>query len=231
MKIAIAGVLMAAVGALTALGLAAGRPTTGVTPLRGTAADQPEENDVQTAENAPEGQKIATFGSGCFWCTEAVFELMDGVSDVVSGFEGGRVPNPSYEAVCTGATGHAEVVQVTYEPAVVSYPQLLEAFWGSHDPTTLNRQGNDSGTQYRSVIYYHDEDQRAAAEELKTKLDSSGAFNRPIVTAIEPADTFYPAESYHQDYYRKNPSAGYCQVVIVPKIQKFRKVFAEALKP
>lgn len=172
----------------------------------------------------------ATFGSGCFWCTEAVLDQLKGVKGVESGYSGGNVPNPTYEQVCGGLTGHAEVVQVTYDPAVITYPDLLEAFWQSHDPTTLNRQGNDVGTQYRSVIFYHDEAQRREAEHYKQKLDESGAFRAPIVTEIVPFKAFYPAEKYHQDYFNLNPDQPYCAAIIRPKVEKFRKVFREKLK-
>jgi peptide-methionine (S)-S-oxide reductase len=171
-----------------------------------------------------------TFGSGCFWCTEAFFSELKGVKSAVSGYSGGRVPTPTYEQVSTGATGHAEVVQVTYDPATVSFPELLEVFWQTHDPTTLNRQGADTGTQYRSAIFYHTEEQRKAAEHFKQKLDDSGAFKAPIVTEITKFEKFYPAEKYHQEYYAENPRAGYCQMVIQPKMEKFRKVFAKKLK-
>lgn len=173
----------------------------------------------------------ATFGSGCFWCSEAVFDELKGVQSVVSGYSGGNVANPTYEQVCTGLTGHAEVIDVTFDPAVISYPQLLEVFWKTHDPTTLNRQGNDTGTQYRSVIFYHNDEQRKLAEHFKAELDKSGAYNGPIVTEIAPFTKFYPAEKYHQDYYALNPGQGYCAVVIRPKVDKFRKAFAGLVDP
>jgi peptide-methionine (S)-S-oxide reductase len=174
--------------------------------------------------------KQATFGGGCFWCVEAVYQQVKGVEKLVSGYAGGHVPNPTYRQVCGGATGHAEVVQITYDPAVISFAELLEVFWKTHDPTTLNRQGNDVGTQYRSVVFAHDEAQLREAMELKAKLNASGAFNRPIVTQVEPLQTFYPAEEYHQNYYRRNPREGYCQYVIVPKLEKFRQVFPDKRK-
>jgi peptide-methionine (S)-S-oxide reductase len=174
--------------------------------------------------------KTATFGSGCFWCTEAVFERVKGVESVVSGYAGGTVENPTYEQVCSGNTGHAESIQVTYNPEIISYPELLEIFWRTHDPTTLNRQGNDVGTQYRSVIFYHDEEQKKLAEEYKKKLDESGAWDKPIVTEIVPFTNFYKAEKYHQDYYENNPNQGYCSFVIAPKVEKFEKVFKDKLK-
>lgn len=161
---------------------------------------------------------IATFGAGCFWCVEAVFENLDGVHAVESGYMGGEVDDPSYREVCSGTTGHAEVTQIHFDPDVIDYGTLLDLLWRSHDPTTLNRQGADSGTQYRSAIFYHDAEQRAAAEASKTAAQKH--FDRPIVTEITEASTFYPAEDYHQDYYRLNPSAPYCQMVIRPKLQK-----------
>lgn len=174
---------------------------------------------------APEGSGQATFGAGCFWCTEAIFQRVKGVHSVVSGYTGGTVENPTYEQVCTGNTGHAEAVQITYDPAVVTYPELLEVFWSTHDPTTRNRQGADVGTQYRSAVFYHTEEQRRLAEEYKQKLDAEGVFARPIVTEIVPVTTFYPAETYHQDYYNQNPRNRYCAVVIRPKLEKLDKVF------
>ncbi|MDM7997834.1 MAG: peptide-methionine (S)-S-oxide reductase MsrA [Acidobacteriota bacterium] len=176
------------------------------------------------------GVNLATFGSGCFWCTEAVFERLKGVESVVSGYSGGHVDNPTYEQVCTGKTGHAESIQITYDPAKVSYAELLEVFWKTHDPTTKDRQGNDIGPQYRSVIFYHDEEQKKLAETYKQKLDSERIWDRPIVTEIVPFRKFWPAEEYHQNYYDNNPSKGYCSLVITPKIEKFRKIFKDKLK-
>jgi len=172
----------------------------------------------------------ATFGSGCFWCTEAVFERLKGVESVVSGYSGGHVDNPTYEQVCTGETGHAESIQITYAPAKISYADLLEVFWKTHDPTTKDRQGNDIGPQYRSVIFYHDEEQKKQAETNKQKLHSEHICDKPIVTEIVPFRRFWPAEEYHQNYYDKNPSKGYCSLVITPKIEKFRKIFKDKLK-
>lgn len=174
--------------------------------------------------------KKATFGSGCFWCTEAVFQDLAGVESVVSGYAGGHIKNPAYREVCEGRTGHAEVVQITYDPDVVTFETLLEVFWKTHDPTTLNRQGNDVGTQYRSVVFYHDEEQKELAQQYKEKLNASGAFSNPIVTEISPIDVFYPAEAYHQNYYKNNPEQGYCSFVIRPKMNKFKQVFSEKLK-
>ncbi|MEX2188955.1 MAG: peptide-methionine (S)-S-oxide reductase MsrA [Pirellulales bacterium] len=182
------------------------------------------------ATTVPAGKQQATFGSGCFWCTEAVFQQLAGVESVVSGYSGGRLANPTYEDICTGATGHAEVIQVTFDSAVVSYADLLEAFWRSHDPTTLNSQGRDFGTQYRSVIFYRDDEQRKAAEHYKQKIAESGAFGDPIVTEISPLENFYPAERDHQNYYNDNPRQGYCSFIIRPKLEKFRAAFADKLK-
>ena len=173
---------------------------------------------------------IATFGAGCFWCTEAIFEGARGVQSVVSGYSGGNVPNPSYEAVCSEKTGHAEVSQITYDPRVISYDELLEIFWKTHNPTTLNQQGNDTGTQYRSVVFYHDEEQKMKAEHYKNELNKSGAWDNPIVTEITAFSKFYKAEDYHQHYFERNPYQGYCSFIIAPKVEKFRKVFSEKLK-
>lgn len=191
----------------------------------------PEEFPVlDPADAGPPGPtQAATFGSGCFWCTEAVFQRVKGVKTVASGYSGGSVPNPSYYEVCTGTTGHAEVIQVTFDPAVVSYPQLLEVFWRSHDPTTLNRQGNDSGTQYRSVIFYHTERQRQLAERYRTKIDEAGVYPDPVVTQIEPYSAFYPAGPEHQDYYNRNSRTGYCRVVIGRKLDKLKAVFGDRM--
>lgn len=172
----------------------------------------------------------ATFGTGCFWCTEAIFQQLEGVEKVTSGYGGGHVANPSYKEVCTGTTGHAECIQVVYDPKKITYDELLEVFWQTHDPTTLNRQGNDVGTQYRSVIFYHNNEQKEKAEKYKAELDKSGAFNNPIVTEITAFTNFYPAENYHQDYYEQNGDQPYCSLVIRPKVEKFQKVFKSKLK-
>ncbi|QPH41487.1 peptide-methionine (S)-S-oxide reductase MsrA [Pedobacter endophyticus] len=172
----------------------------------------------------------ATFGMGCFWCTEAIFQRLKGVTSVKSGYEGGALSNPTYEEVCTGATGHAEVLEINYNPQVITYEELLEVFWKSHDPTTLNRQGADTGTQYRSVIFYHNATQKALAEKYKAELNNTNAFGKKVVTAIEQAKPFYVAENYHQDYYLKNGSEPYCRLVILPKMQKLEKVFKDKLK-
>jgi peptide-methionine (S)-S-oxide reductase len=169
--------------------------------------------------------ELVTFGSGCFWCTEAVFQQLKGVETVVSGYSGGHVENPSYEQVTTGRTGHAEVCQIQFDPEQISFEDILEVFFSTHDPTTLNRQGNDVGTQYRSAIFYHSEEQRETAERVKAELDKSGTWKNPIVTEIVPFEKFYPAEDYHQNYFRNNPNQGYCRMVIAPKLDKFEKVF------
>jgi len=176
------------------------------------------------------GIDTATFGGGCFWCMEAQFQLLKGVVKVESGFAGGHVKNPSYHEVCNGTTGHAEVTQIYYDKSVITFDQLLEAFWGAHDPTTLNRQGNDVGTQYRSIILYHNPEQQRLAEGYKKRLTESGAFSGPIVTEIAPFTVFYKAENYHQDYFKENGSEPYCQFVIAPKVEKFKKVFQSKLK-
>jgi peptide-methionine (S)-S-oxide reductase len=173
----------------------------------------------------------ATFANGCFWCTEAVFEELKGVVSATSGYTGGHVKNPTYKEVCTGETGHAECIQIIYDTTVISFDELLEVFWTTHDPTTLNRQGNDVGTQYRSGIFYHSEIQRSKAQSYKEALDKSGAWDRPIVTEITPFTIFYPAEDYHQQYFELNGNSNpYCQYVIQPKLEKFRKVFEKKLK-
>jgi peptide-methionine (S)-S-oxide reductase len=174
--------------------------------------------------------EVATFGSGCFWCSEAVFKELMGVVKVEPGYSGGSVPNPTYEAVCTDETGHAEVAQVTFDPSVISYRELLEVFFSTHDPTTRNRQGGDVGTQYRSVIFYHSEAQKVAAQQTIEELELEKAFGRPIVTEVSQLKAFYPAEDYHRDYYKRNKSQPYCQAVISPKLAKFRAHFKAKLK-
>ena len=168
-----------------------------------------------------ENTEIATLGNGCFWCTEAIFQQVPGVIKVESGYSGGDTKDPTYKEICTGTTNHAECLNITFDPAKVSFEEILKVFWETHDPTTLNRQGNDMGTQYRSIIFYHDDTQKKTAEELKAKLDRAGVFKNPIVTVIEPFTTFYKAENYHQDYFNQNKSAPYCQFVIRPKLEKF----------
>lgn len=172
----------------------------------------------------------ATLGAGCFWCVEAVFQRIEGVDSVVSGFSGGPIKNPAYREVVTGRTGHAEVVQITYDPKVISYEALLEVFFKTHDPTTLNRQGNDVGTQYRSAIFYHNEEQKKTAEEVKTALEKARIWKDPIITEVTPFDTFYSAEDYHQNYFNQNQEQPYCAYVIQPKMKKLQEVFADRLK-
>jgi peptide-methionine (S)-S-oxide reductase len=184
----------------------------------------------QVMDNQNKNLDTATFASGCFWCTEAIFERVNGVKSVISGYSGGTVPNPTYEEVCTGNTGHAECTQIIYDPSVISYDELLEIFWKMHDPTTLNKQGNDVGTQYRSAIFYHNEQQKEKAEYYKKKLTDEKIWDKPIVTEITKFTKFYPAETYHQEYYDKNPNQGYCAYVITPKVEKFEKIFKDKLK-
>jgi peptide-methionine (S)-S-oxide reductase len=172
----------------------------------------------------------ATFGTGCFWCTEAVFQQLEGVEKVTSGYSGGSVANPTYRQVCTGSTGHAECLNIVYDTTKITFDELLEVFWQVHDPTTLNRQGADAGTQYRSVVFYHNDMQKAKTEKYKAELDKSGAWDNPVVTTLEKFNVFYPAEDYHQNYYINNPEQGYCQFVIRPKVEKFEKVFKNKLK-
>lgn len=174
--------------------------------------------------------EITTLGGGCFWCVEAVYQNVKGVQQVVSGYAGGTVEHPTYQQICTGNTGHAEVTQITFDPQTISFADLLYIFWRTHDPTTLNRQGADVGPQYRSVIFYHDEEQKTIAENSKRETDASGLWPAPIVTQIVPLTDFYKAETYHQNYYRQNPNQPYCRVVIDPKIRKFKKEFRERLK-
>jgi peptide-methionine (S)-S-oxide reductase len=178
----------------------------------------------------PAKLETATFGAGCFWCVEAVFQRLEGVHQVVSGYSGGHVENPTYKEVCGKNTGHAEVCQIAYDPSKISFEELLEVFWKTHDPTTPNQQGNDVGPQYRSAIFYHDERQKALAEKYKKELDASGAFDAPIVTEIAPFKNFYKAEDYHQNYFNENPTQGYCAFIIKPKVEKFEKVFKNKLK-
>ncbi len=179
----------------------------------------------------PSAKGAATFAAGCFWCTEAVFSELNGVRSVTPGYTGGHVANPSYEAVCTGTTGHAEAVEIAFDPTVVSYGDLLLIFFSTHDPTTLNRQGHDAGTQYRSSIFYHDEGQRSEAETVVHAMGAERVWRRKIVTEIVPYSVFYPAEEYHRNYYQRHPERGYCQLVIAPKMAAFRKKFADRLRP
>ena len=177
-----------------------------------------------------DGKELATLAGGCFWCLEAAFDQLKGVERVQSGYAGGTVANPTYQQVCAGSTGHAEVVQITFDPGVISYRDLLDVFFVVHDPTTLNRQGGDVGTQYRSAIFYHTPEQKTEAERVIAELNAAKAWDDPIVTEVVPLERFYPAEEYHRDYYRRNPSQGYCQVVIAPKVAKVRKQYFEKLK-
>jgi peptide-methionine (S)-S-oxide reductase len=183
-----------------------------------------------TTTNSTKMIDTLTIGGGCFWCVEAQLQLLDGVKTVKSGYAGGQVKNPSYKEVCTGLTGHAEVIQVTFDNSVLTLDELLAAFWQAHDPTQLNRQGNDVGTQYRSVIFYRNDEQKTIAEDYKKKLNDEKVYDKPVVTEISPLVVFYPAENYHQNYYNDNSSQGYCQYVIAPKLEKFRKVFKEKIK-
>lgn len=185
---------------------------------------------MQNADAQQKKLQKATFGMGCFWCSEALFERLNGVVSVRSGYEGGHVANPTYEDVCSGTTGHAEVIEVSYDPTKINYDELLEVFWKSHDPTTLNRQGEDVGTQYRSVIFYHSEEQKTLAEKYKAELNNTNAFGKKVVTIIEAAKPFYTAENYHQNYFNNNKNQPYCRLVILPKLEKLEKVFKEKLK-
>jgi peptide-methionine (S)-S-oxide reductase len=192
-------------------------------------ADREIEPSAPSGAGSSETLEKATFGAGCFWCVEAVFQRLKGVEKVVSGYSGGQVDHPTYKQVCSGGTGHAEAVQISYDPTRISYAELLEVFWGTHDPTTRNRQGNDVGTQYRSVIFTHSEAQQKLAEHSRQKLDASGTFSGPIVTEIVAFRDFFPAENYHQNYYKLNAGKPYCQIVIQPKIEKLKKVFGDKL--
>jgi peptide-methionine (S)-S-oxide reductase len=196
------------------------------TPKGGT----PDTPTVLEPAEAPPGMAKATFGAGCFWCTEAVFRQLRGVESAVSGYSGGSVKGATYLQVCTGTTGHAEATQVTYDPSVIAYDELLEVFWQTHDPTTPDRQGPDVGPQYRSVIFFHTDEQRRLAEHYKQKLDASGVFGRPIVTEIVPFAEFYRAEAYHQNYFEEHRAYPYCRAVIGPKVEKVKKVFQDRLK-
>ncbi|WP_127132581.1 peptide-methionine (S)-S-oxide reductase MsrA [Pseudoflavitalea rhizosphaerae] len=187
-------------------------------------------NSLTSTSTAMRDTDTATLGTGCFWCTEAIFQQLKGVLKVTSGYSGGNEINPTYKDVSTGTTGHAEVIQIVYDPAEITFDELLEVFWQTHDPTTLNRQGNDVGPQYRSAIFYHNNEQKSKAEKYKKELDESGAFEKPIVTEISPYTAFYKAEDYHQDYYNNNGSQPYCYYVIRPKLEKFQKVFKNKIR-
>ena len=197
-----------------------------------TITNKPIENIMEIKNNAAiPGTETATFANGCFWCTEAIFEELNGVISATSGYTGGQTENPDYKQVCTGTTGHAECIQVVYDPEKISFDELLAVFWETHDPTTLNRQGADAGTQYRSGIFYHNAEQKEKAEKYKAELNENGAFNNPIVTEITPFTKFYAAENYHQQYFENNNNANpYCSMVIQPKLDKFKKVFKDKLK-
>jgi len=200
-----------------------------------TACAQPKNEKklaIMNNEAIPNGVKTdtATFGEGCFWCTESFFQRLEGVYKVISGYGGGFVENPTYEQVCDKNTGHVELARIVFDPSKISYDELLEVFWKTHDPTTRDRQGNDVGPQYRSVIYYHNDEQKQKALHYKEKLDKSGAWDKPIITDIEPFKNFYPAENYHQNYYNDNQNQGYCRFVIAPKLEKFEKAFKDKLQ-
>ena len=192
--------------------------------------DKMMSSEISVSHPEAANTDTATFGTGCFWCTEALFQQLDGVISATSGYSGGHVENPTYKEVCEGTTGHAEVIQIVYDPKKITFDDLLEAFWQSHDPTSLNRQGNDVGPQYRSVIFYHNQEQKEKAEKYKAELDKAKAFDKPIVTEISPYSKFYVAENYHQEYYDNNGKQPYCYFVIRPKLDKFKKVFKDKLK-
>ena len=213
-------------GYLAAPMLTANQSNTSETPGRPLVIT-PEKTDDKTKGKKLE---VANFGAGCFWCVEAVFDELKGVHSVESGFMGGFVKNPTYEDACSGKTGHAEIAQIKFDPSVITFKELLEVFWKTHDPTTLNRQGNDVGTQYRSAIFYTTPEQKELASKYKKKLNESGAFSNPIVTEIAKAAEFYTAGSKHTDYFKRNPGTGYCQMVVRPKVEKFRKAFSDKLK-
>ena len=209
------------VGLLLVVGVTFGYVWTQDQPTRGISIEEiPMSDHVE----------VATLGAGCFWCVEAVFQDVKGVHKVESGYTGGHVENPTYKQICTGTTGHAEVAQITFDPSVISFDDILMIFWNTHDPTTLNRQGNDAGTQYRSAIFYHNEKQKEIAEKSKAETEASDLWPNPIVTEITPLDVYYPAEDYHQNYFNNNPYQPYCMMVVNPKVQKFRKSFGEWLK-
>lgn len=207
--------------------VAKGQPLAGLPENEAIAGDSQAGGNVQASNT---GTATATLGGGCFWCVEAVYQDLEGVISVTSGYAGGHVKNPAYKEVCNGTTGHAEVAQIVYDPQKVSFDDLLEVFWQVHDPTTLNRQGADVGTQYRSVIFYHDEQQRERAAYYKKKLTDENTWGKPIVTEISAIPVFYPAEDYHQNYFSMNPEQGYCRAVVRPKVEKFHKAFADKLK-
>ena len=198
--------------------------------IQSSCADNKPKKAMNTNLSIEANQDTATFASGCFWCVEAIFQRLKGVNQVTSGYSGGDIKNPSYKEVCTGRTNHAEAVQILFDPSQISYDELLEVFWKTHDPTTLNRQGADEGTQYRSAIFFHDENQKSLAENYKKKLNASGAWDKPIVTEITAYTNFYKAEDQHQNYFNANGNQPYCSFVIQPKVDKFEKVFKDKLK-
>jgi peptide-methionine (S)-S-oxide reductase len=221
---------LAAAGGLNLLLLVGCMSGADSAPEKGESAPKKGERMVDSEYEQQSTQiEVATFGAGCFWCVEAVFQQLDGVLSVRSGYSGGHVDRPTYEQVCSGTSGHAEVCQVQFDPAKISYAKLLEVFWQTHNPTTPDRQGNDVGPQYRSVVFYHNGEQKELAEKYKNHLDATGAWDRPIVTEISPFTEFYEAEKHHQDYYRRNPRQSYCQFIIRPKLEKLRKAFSEDL--
>lgn len=217
-----------AIGSLAVFYSCAQKPSSGNT----NPVTTEQKKDMEPVNNpALPATEIATFANGCFWCTEAIFEQLDGVISATSGYTGGNTTKPTYKEVCSGTTGHAECLQIVYDPAKITFDELLEVFWQTHDPTTLNRQGADVGTQYRSGIFYHNEEQKQKAEKYKAELDKSGAFDNPIVTEITAFKEFFPAEDYHQQYYELNNNSNpYCRIVIQPKLEKFQKVFKDKLK-
>lgn len=220
------------IGVISAQGLgsnAQAKPFQDGTNVEATpAADVLSDSTIQTQEKKLE---TATFGAGCFWCVEAVFQKLKGVRSVESGYMGGHTLDPTYKQICTGTTGHAEIIKIEFDPAVITFKELLEVFWKTHDPTTLNRQGNDTGTQYRSAVFYNNDTQKELAEKYKAKLNESGAFRAPIVTEVTAATKYYPAEKYHQNYWNtQGQESGYCQAVIPPKLKKLKAAFADKLK-
>jgi len=221
-------IIKSALGRLTILTMISGVAVS--TSCNDTRGEAPNENSERENMSETENTKLATFGGGCFWCVEAVFQRLDGVVSVRSGYTGGMVKDPTYEQICTGKTGHAEVCQVRFDPEKIGFDELLEVFFNTHDPTTKDRQGNDVGTQYRSVVFYHDDEQKQQAEQYIKKLTDSGAFKNPIVTEVSPLGEFYAAEKYHQNYFNLNPNQGYCRFVIQPKVEKLKKNFKEKLK-
>ena len=221
--------------ALSIVALAVGERGLAAAPRKRAAKapgdDKQDSGESDAKPSDPAELKTATFGAGCFWCSEAVFQQLKGVKSVVSGYSGGLVKNPTYEQVSSGLTGHAEAIQITFDPEAISYDELLEVFWQTHDPTTLNQQGHDIGPQYRSVVFYHDDEQQKLAEHYKSELDKEHAFRKPIVTEIVAFDEFYPAEAYHQNYYNTHRGDAYCSAVIRPKVAKVKKVFKDKLRP